>query len=248
MKYCWHKTRKYRKGQMTLFIIIGLAVIILGGIFFYFIQKSGSENVVDELSYPNEIQEKIEAIEDCIEDKIEDELLSVGTNGGNPSSEERYTVLEYYGLLETDYVYTFIDGGSTLIEIEEIEEYLVEEIDAFSCYAEQGVIAFPSVEVEVGEEVNVRVTATATVSDGNTTYTLSPENEFIYEINLGGIHNLSEQIISNPQLIDYDLLLESEFNIEVIHPEEFTIIYVIEDEEATLQDESYKFMFAVEAS
>ena len=71
-----------KRGQITVFIIIGLIILFSTAIFFYFKQAKVEEEVGAGAKVPYEIQPVETYVTDCIETIAQEAVLKVGRTGG----------------------------------------------------------------------------------------------------------------------------------------------------------------------
>ncbi|MBT4416495.1 hypothetical protein HOC80_00150, partial [archaeon] len=91
-----------KRGQVTLFIIIGIVIVILIALGVYFRgELFDAVGLTEELFYPSEIQEVVDEVQDCVDISTYEAVVSVGYKGGyynTPSSAfvNEYVTLPYY--------------------------------------------------------------------------------------------------------------------------------------------------------
>ena len=106
-----------KRGQISLFIIIGILIIVAVGIFFV---------VRNQISLPEKVPLEVQpidnAIEECVQQRLLDAVRLVGLQGGFIILPSNYLETEDFGI-----AYGYYEGTKTLISREKIQE----EIDGF---------------------------------------------------------------------------------------------------------------------
>jgi len=236
-----------KTGQTTLFIILGILLIFLIGLFVLYSTTYREKTVFESLSLPLEVQEIDTQIDTCFKERIYNHLLMLGQYGGDIDSEKVYLMNTSSFNISTSYTYLSKDGENFLSPLSEIEENFAASLGLFTCFEDVEAPEFSEVDVQLRETVTVTVMNSAFISFENSTYSLTPVREYSIDLNFAGIHNITETILNqDPSTIDFSLLLESGYMVYVLRPENRTIIYVIEDQNFFLNEEPYKFMFVVD--
>ena len=242
-----------KRGQVTLFIIIGIVIVILIALGVYFRgELFDAVGLTEELSYPSEIQEVVDEVQDCVDISTYEAVVSVGYKGGyynTPSSAfiNEYVTLPYYNYNGTNYIISLEEMES---ELSEYVEFLVGscvELDDYEYEFDYGavdattVVNNNSVEFEVDYPIDVTV--------GENVYNIEDSYEVVVEANLGWLYdvaaNLVDYSIRYPDEINYDYMLEQGVaSIKFVPYEEGAIVYILKDTTSFNGEENYTFMYA----
>ena len=243
-----------KRGQVTIFIILGIVIIAMVGIFLYLSEFNIKSLIgIQTETIPSEILPIYEFVSDCVKLNGEDTLYLIGQQGG-------YSYLPENSL-EIDIPYYF-DGenkflpGKEIIE-EQIGNYM--NIKMFFCtesfvdFSDFEVAqSFPDTEVIILDNiVNMQVNYPLRIKKGYTTYELSEFTE-TFEIRLGTIYEAAKEIIylqeQNPPEICIsciiDLSMEKDLSINIEDYREDNVIFTIADHNSILLERPYKFVFA----
>jgi hypothetical protein len=87
-----------KRGQFTLFIILGIFIILIIGISYYYINNTSSSgaSLSGEISVAPEAQEYYDEIDSCLEEIVETSIVDLGMQGGYYDVPEPYFDLELY--------------------------------------------------------------------------------------------------------------------------------------------------------
>ncbi len=85
-----------KRGQISVFVIIGIVIAAIIVTSFYLSQKSSEANRKSELAeisqLPLELQQEKEKIEDCLSEVVQEATITIGVNGGYIINEPEKTV------------------------------------------------------------------------------------------------------------------------------------------------------------
>lgn len=113
------------RGQVTIFVIIGIVVLSISITSFYLFQRAQETQRESELSgltqLPPELQEEKENVENCLADILQEGTLLIGKNGGYIFEKPKKTV-NYF---DNDVAY--IESISRETILEELSNYLIKE-------------------------------------------------------------------------------------------------------------------------
>src|SRR3989344_4265802 len=111
-----------KRGQFTLFVVLGILVLLLATLFFVFKDDLfGFVGIGGELSYPSEIQEVVDHVQECVDASSADAVFQIGLSGG------------YYDLPEKTYTddtfaypipYYLYDGEDISLSSDDLEHEL----------------------------------------------------------------------------------------------------------------------------
>ena len=243
-----------KRGQVTIFIILGVVLISTIGIFLYFSEFSLMSLInMGTESIPSEILPIYEFVNDCVKSSGEETLYLIGQQGGYPYLPE--------SSLDIDIPYYFDGENSILPSKETIEEQIGNYINLKIFFCTKSFIDFLDFEVAqnlasteviiLDNVVNIQVNYPLNIKKGDTTYQLSEFKE-TFDIRLGTIYKTAEEITSlqeqNPPEICLsciiDLGIENNLNINIEDYGEDTVIFTIADQNSILLEDAYKFVFA----
>ncbi|MBT3324035.1 hypothetical protein HN840_01160 [archaeon] len=246
-----------KKGQMTLFIILGIVLIILIGLYFVGVKT----NIIPPLLTPSdansEMKEIEEHIEDCLEEVGMNYLYILGQQGGylNPG-EDTYKM---FNDSMVSYLCWNQENSPTctnrLITLDKMEEQLE---DSIGKGLETCINVYDySNDVEVNEDWELDITINYFNVDFNLDYPVSvvkgeddsaSEDEFGYEadVALGEIYEVTQDIVNqHASLGEFDQLLYmlsklSRYTIYKNRPYP-DVIYQVK-----LREKAYVFQFGIQ--
>lgn len=242
-----------KRGQTTLFIILGIIIIIIVGLVIYLTQSDFSLSS-EELNLPTEVQDLKQKIDSCSYDIAEGSLAFVGLHGGYP--EVTIASYEYdsdLGLIDVPYLYN--EGNDNTLSDDTIvnlmEQSIVEDLD--DC------ISFENYDFEITKDVNVEVS----LEDGvditidypmtlvfeENSYDLENVLEYHEDVRLSYMNEVARGIVqenvNDPGYIPTTYIVESGLDVTYWPVEDTVGIYIIEDENSLINDEPFLFMFAM---
>ena len=238
-----------KRGQLTIFIILGLAIVII--IISLFLLVSNTNIIRPTRSTPSEIKNLEYQIEDCLEQRLNDAIGLVGLGGGYIYPEN--IIDSVFG--EVSYAYKqrrIILPTIRNIE-EDIAKYISESVP-FCIELEE------NIEIKDNVKTNVKIERDVVRANINIPFYFYDNEKVIrvnnnynseVEIRLWKIHSVAQQIIEKQR--NYEgipltfIASDEEHDIFYDFYDEETVIYIIHDEESKLNREiSYNFIFAVE--
>ncbi|MDP3918419.1 MAG: hypothetical protein Q8Q35_00750 [Nanoarchaeota archaeon] len=241
-----------KRGQMTLFIIIGLVVLLLVGVGIYYRSTIlDAVGISQTISYPSEVQEVVDMVQDCFEDSAFNGARTLGLTGGYYNLPR-----EIFTLDDVNIPYYLSDGEILTPTVETMQTELSEYVDdiMIGCLALDSYTEFDlerglrDITTTINTDsidfvLNYPITVTI---DETTTYNLPNEYEYTATVNLGQMRDVAEVIAAkdvDSEDIDFDFLLEQNLtNIELASFNNDTIVYILEDTSAL--EEGLTFMFA----
>lgn len=222
-----------KRGQITIFVIIGIVILALVLGFSYLSSKANEAKLGVELSdisqLPIEIQQKKENIEICLEEKTKEATLIIGSTGGyilnKPSKTINYNENEI----------AYIDSISKDNIQNEIKEYLIENFGECKDNSEVN-----NVEVEIlNDKIIVNAEMPINLESGDSSIKISFFTTE-YDVKLGSILNIMENSKENFDCMTC-LVDEAENNKMKI-----TINILDNAKIMEIKDENYMFNFAVD--
>lgn len=242
-----------KKAQITIFILIGLILVISIALFLY--MRTSQEVTTSEVIQPSELQPIKVYVELCLKESLKNALISIGIRGGyyevpSPSIVSYYIEVPYYFYEES------IMPGTETIQ-DEISNYINLALPACLYNLSQ----FPY-ETELGEispdttitenSVIVKLDYPITVKIGESTSIISDfYTEFLIE--LKKMYNISSEIIKKhmeePEYLHLSdilkLSIDNDVEINYVHEENSTIVYTIINNNSRINNEPYFYSFAI---
>jgi hypothetical protein len=247
-----------KRGQFTIFIILGVIVlilIVLGGWFFKD-QIIDTIGITESVSYPTEIQEVVYFNQECLEDLSRAIVEQIGFQAGKYEPAEEFSY-PYNGLLIP---YLYIDGEDLSVTKEQTEAaiviYLSEDIP-IECYIKNpnrealNLTLEPELEADViinNDTVEFSVNFVMRSELGSSSYVIDESYNFIIEAGLGKVSTASKGIvktlIEDNTVFDWEDMLVYGVDVEVVNMDNYTYVIVLTDKEAFQGEEDYKFIFS----
>jgi hypothetical protein len=241
-----------KNGQSTIFIIIGIVIVLLVVLGFVF-KDNFFGSLSEELVYPGEVQEVVDYVQGCVDDSSYGGVVHIGLNGGYYYLPENSF---YYGLSSLPYYYH--NGNNLMPTLEEIETQLDDylEFEVFYCINS---FDFSDLNVSFGDlsvsslvnnnSVDFFVYYPFEVFVGDLEYEVYDPYEVSIDANLGWLFSVAENIVEydmeNQEEIDLEFLLDQGVsNIQYAFYNNETVIYLLEDTTSFEGQENYTFMFA----
>jgi hypothetical protein len=148
----------YKRGQVTIFIAIGISILVLIGIVFLVLKFSGSEEIKAEQQEAHYLESGLNAritsyVEDCLEERAFDGVEIMGAQAGRIFFEPKEALF-----LENAFFIYGARKGEVLISKEKAEEQLADYIDMTlnECVDDFRLFANEGVKVEYLEDHKVR--------------------------------------------------------------------------------------------
>ena len=245
-----------KRGQSTIFIIVGIVVflIVILGIVFRG-EIASTVGLSERISYPSEIQEVVDHIQDCVDSSAEEAVVNSGFRGG-------YYDLPQVSFYDNDLIvpYFYYNGYNYLPsneeyanELEEYVEFLVMSciyLDSFSGLEIS--VDEMTVDVEFLESVEFVVDYPLIINIEDiedSEYGVYDSYDSTVDVDLMQIHDVVSEIVAydtqNPEETDLEFLLNLGLsNVKYTPYEDGSYVYILEDNTAFNGEEVYTFMFA----
>ncbi|MBN2368120.1 hypothetical protein JXC34_03800 [Candidatus Woesearchaeota archaeon] len=241
-----------KRGQVTLFVVIGIVVLIIAGLIIYFVNRNAREQLSG-----NEIDTKVLSpiksyVEQCIHQTAKDALVKMGQQGRlysdvNLVSDKNSIAFFYYK------GQGFFPTSMTTME-EDVSRYIKENLGSctgnydFITYDIEDDFAKMMVSTNFNQDkMEIDVFFPITVSVGNTETAITDFNAEV-DISYPGIYEVSREIYkrtkSDPEWVDVDYLSSVPYKVRLLKVSEDTIIYELTDDDG-LDDVAYVYRFAV---
>jgi hypothetical protein len=237
---------KNKKGQLTLFIIIGI-LIVVGGIIYFVLRDSV------ELNNPNLNVDEINAfVLNCIKKTGEETIFELGKSGGYfiaPDPKIYPNIPVYYDKAENNFI--------TVEEMEEEISFLMEK-KLFFCT--KNFVNFPNFEITQREiNIDTSIDAEKIYFDVDYPITIKKSNEttrlknFEVEIpsNLGKVYDAVNEFMKEQMKQEgicltclLELSLINDLYIKMNDYDDETTIFIFEDKNYKKGEETFKYVFA----
>jgi len=239
---------KNKKSQVTIFIIIALAIIAV--ILLFFVARGDVKQ--DELISP-EAEEVHSFVMGCIEKVGAEAIYSVGAGGGYYFIPELST--------EEGIPYYYYDGENKMPTKAEIEEQISQYIDADLFFCTEGFIDFTDYEITYDEiktqttineeEIIIDVNYPIKIKKENSTTIIEDFNNIEIPVRLGIVYDSASEIIQQ-QTNDgiclsctSDEATANDLYINIFDYDNNTLIFTITDENSMINNQTFEFNFAV---
>lgn len=249
-----------KRGQVTLFIIIGVLILIIFGLIAY-LNATDSKETVDDFTKKVEVPAEVKPVhtfyETCVEEIAKEGILEISLKAGYYQLPLLVFNSEY-----GDVPYFYYSGESLFAGKDNFEEQLSMYINDnlglcignFS--AVKGFnISMDSVNSKVnviGEKIVVNFEQSAKVNVEGSRYSLEfPSYEF--DARMKDIYTTSKRLVDGtvkaPKKVNMSLIfkLMEEYNlrIDTMSNEDDKVVYVIQDPDNKIDDIPHMFLFAV---
>ena len=242
-----------KKGQITLFIIIGIVLVIVVGLTLFLVRSNKTGTIEEEVSESATLKG---FVENCIEEVAVPALYLQGLQGGYIYPPEDSFQMEEYNY-RISYLYSLGKNNvpSRTQMQNDINRYINENLDScldnFNVYKEQGYdISLESINTKstIGlNDVFIKVNYPIILTKGNTREEVNEFSSTI-PVRLGHLNDLSKEfidaVVKNPERVDMTMLGGFDVEVVIIPYSQDTIIYSFYDEKSDVRDERYIFLFA----
>ncbi|MDP3918416.1 MAG: hypothetical protein Q8Q35_00735 [Nanoarchaeota archaeon] len=243
-----------KRGQFTLFIIIGIVVLLLVGVGIYYRGSIlDAVGISQTVSYPSEVQEVVAHVEECFATASVNSVKAIALGGGYLNLPR-----DVFTSNDISIPYFLYDDQDLTISQELMETELGEytEILMTKCLNIESFTEFDITEGDREYDITVNadsidfeMTYPMSVGiDETTIYNLPNTYDETVEARLGHALETAATIVAfdlGSDSIDYDFLLGLDMdNIELLPFNNDTIVYALEDTSAFEDGTSLTFMFA----
>ena len=252
-----------KKAQVTLFIIIGMVILIAVALFLYLNKESAATDLKEESGDAEESSLIVPAaktyLQGCLANELEDAVFLMGYQGGYiwiPDSAE--TESTYY----SDVAYWFSDKRSRAPSLKEMETEISQYLENYSkaCMLKLGEL-LPGYDITFkGFEVNTTITPESIDAEARTQIRIAQEKTvqrvtsipLSLPIRLGMAVDTANAAIrtleEDPTSVDLTTLLDMPQEIVVHDVDSLKKIIVVRDRNSSVAGLPFQFMFAVELS
>jgi hypothetical protein len=242
-----------KKAQITILVIV--AVVVVGAVLVTFAIKTKSSSIPKLQTFNDpEINQINQEIQNCVEQRALDAIYLIGLQGGYTHLPESHISSNLFNI-----AYGLKNKKNTLPSILKIEEEIEEYLNIMlpfcldlETYSQLNITQQnPESDINIKDDkVKISTIIKTSIQKNERSYELDHPYETEIPIRLGKIHKTAKEIINkhleDPNYIDLTYLNLLEFNVMFLPFEDKTIIYTLTDEESTINEISYSFMFGIE--
>ena len=232
-----------KKGQVTIFIILG--IVIIAGILIFFLFRGN----INSTQIPENAQEIYNFVEQCIYDSAQESILIISQNGGyiNSPKSSTQTGNPYYNKLNIPEKQTIESEISTLTS--ELIQICILELDYFAEY--KIIPSTPTIYTTINsEEIEINTKFPISIKKQDETFLIENFNTII-PARLGTIYNSITSILENqtPENTCLTCILQqaeqNNLNISLYDYDDNTILFSIKDHTAIINNQTLEFLFVV---
>ena len=245
-----------KRGQVTFFTLAGIVLLLIVGSLVYLqVQKRREQqSIAPTLGLPPHAQKVYLYVQSCLDDILPLGVFLLGRQSGfyrppQGALRTNETTLAYYYRNGVSHAPTARDVENQLSQF--IKENLPPCID-FSRFPSLSITqkaVSPSVTLR-DDDVNVQVVYPLMIKKDASSITINKPYTSTLTLRLTKILAAASQITEaaqkDPETIDLALLLETDFDVNIIQYDNRTIIYAITDKQSAIHDVPYTFLFAHE--
>jgi hypothetical protein len=235
-----------KRGQLTIFIILAILVVVIALLIFRVIKIPGGVKGVDTDSVYN-------FVDSCLEEVGEEVIYQIGQNGGYylPSSTSTSTGIPYYYLNKENLM-----PAKEKIEIQ-ISFFIKERL--FFCT--KNFVDFPDYNISQGnisvkatiyqDKIKLKVDYPIRISKGEES-SLIRDFEREIPVRLGLMYDSISEVLNSSEYgicltCLYDLAEENDFYVEMLDYDKNTVIIIFIDKNSIINKEEFEYVYAVEA-
>jgi hypothetical protein len=244
-----------KKGQITLFIIIGIVVLLVAGVFLIIANKLNNREVTQEVGESSSLQSYVE---NCIEEVAIPAIYLQGLQGGYI-----FPIDDSFNMEERTYQISLlynqgIDNVPDRARLQnEINAYI--KINLNNCLDDLQSFKEMGYEVETGtintdsivgfDDIQIKVTYPITLTQGAKQETVEEFSATI-PVRLGHLNDLSREFVDEfveyPDRVNMNMLAGFDVDVTVVpySQEQGIVIYSFYDEKSNIRDQRYTFLFA----
>ncbi|MEK6816705.1 MAG: hypothetical protein AABY09_03765 [Nanoarchaeota archaeon] len=247
-----------KRGQITLFVILGIIIVAVIGVGIYFrqsiLQQELSAETAEEEALIPEVRDFRDSVDECLDDAIVDNILLIGIQGGYANTPGNSLYLQEEDLTIP---YYYDNGRNAAPELDKVTSELASAIDsqAESCIDTE---SFPKLAIVPGqaissviiadEGIGVTVNYPIQVTSGDQAYSISRPFEYSYDTKLKGMldaaNKITNQKIEDKSNLDLEYMLEFGYSIDIVPIDNNTEVYSVSDPNSLVDDEPYIWLYA----
>lgn len=243
-----------KKGQITLFVILGVIIIGAIALGLYFRQQIVSSQTLKEVAETSELPPELESlkedIQECANAVSDEALYFVGQQGGYFLAPDDSIQVE-----DTAIAYGVQNGVKTLVSEDAFKSEVSSYIEAFlpgcvdySPYAEFELFdQSPVTAVNINDEnTNLEVDYKVTAQKGENAYNLFEPYEVVLPLRVKNVYEASskiaDDIASSPEEFDIARILSYGMDVQLENLGSNVIVVNVKDRAA---ENNYEFQFGV---
>jgi len=245
---------KQKKAQLTVFIVIGIVIVIIAAFLFFLSMRRTEMNDGDALLLLEDKQSVIrQYVESCMERQLINALEFVSLQGGYVYKPQLGLVKENYNIAYDYYLGVNLMPTFEEIEDEEISVYIKDNLP--KCLQDSEILnkqdislGVLNIDTEISDEyvlVNADYPLTLTIGDKQEIINdFSVKKDISLGLLLDTASDIIDHTVEDPNWIDIGYLESLGLDVEVIHIDEKTIVYRLKDPEIKFKGVDSSFMFA----
>jgi hypothetical protein len=239
-----------RRGQITIFIIIGIIAVILISTIFYFIVNNGTSTIINE-NEQDDLSPIKKHITSCLSDELTKTIVLLGKQGAiNPNT--------YLAAKDVKISYYYFKGEKFLPSINDIKQEIEKKLktttrNCLDDFKSNKFLIEPTYEIDTNIEftnnsINANLIFPINIYYEGQTIKLSEFNTKL-NIDFNQIYELIKKIIldtyNDPEWINFENLYDDSYDVKLIKVDDQTILYVISDKNMIINEENFEYRFAV---
>lgn len=230
------KVKKSKKSQITVFIIVGIVLVIIAGLVYYFVFMQADKPFDDIANEKIDIGIIRNHIDDCMNSVSGTGLQLLGIQGGRIYLSDEF-LETYYSNIS----YSYYDGQNKVVSLSEMQEQLDEYIEnaMLMCVNDFSELEDEGIDVSLSD-----VNANTLIKPNDVVFKLSlgllisgqkRSEEFEHSLNIrlydihGYANDIVDKIVLDPDWIDMTYLSEFDLPISIIPHSEDEFIIAITD-------------------
>ncbi|MFO8016723.1 MAG: hypothetical protein R6U32_06465 [Candidatus Woesearchaeota archaeon] len=250
-----------KRGQVTIFIIIGIVILVLISLIF-FLRGESAEELEEEAERAQELDVSSVRLftKGCMDQTLEDAFYILGYHGGYI-----YLPVTNLGLGDYNTSYGYYEGESRLASLDQMKQEIRRYFMFNMGQCTNDFQSFPQYEInESVGTINISFAEDKTLFD--ISYPLAiREGDSLTEISdfhiemdvrLRLIHDIAEKFVNSslkegPHLVNLDYirsLKDDGIDVRTISKPDNNIVYIIKDPDSRVKEEAYVFTFASKVS
>lgn len=247
-----------RKAQLTLFVILGLVIVIVLGLLLFFkgeaFKSLWEKETQKGIAIHPQVQNINSFVRECIKTTGDEALYLIGQQGGYFRTPERST--------EFGIPYYFIKDKSYMPSKEQIEKEISSYMEGGLFFCTKNFIDFPGFDIDQGRvitkteigaaEVVLNVEYPLIITKDDTTFNLKDFKNIKIPIRLGIIYGVADEMIKEQLKNKNNICLSCLINLGIekdlyINVDDYgsdSVIFTIQDMNSQLYKKPYEFVFA----
>ncbi len=237
---------KNQKGQITIFIIMGIILVVGVAIFFY------ARSQISITGYPPGIKNVYGFVEKCIEETGDEVVYDIGAGGGYYFPPEFST--------STGVPIYYSEGKNYMPSKSQIEEEISNFVEETLFFCTRNFVDFPELEItqrEIkaetsirDEEVILKIDYPISITKARSTIVLKEFKDIKIPVRFGVVYDsvkqLNEQSVNESICLScaLDIALKNDLYVNMMDYGENTTIFIFRDENSVINNKTFNFIFA----